>query len=66
MEHERDVIVCEDPEAFAEGVVRLFRDDVLWEKLSRNAVKAAQDTFSIDAARSRLKIMLGDLGLPTG
>jgi len=65
LEDGRDVLVCEDPEAFAEAVVRLFRDDVLWERLSCNAVKAAQDTFSIDAARSRLKTMLVDLGLPT-
>lgn len=65
LEDGKDVLVCEDPEAFAEAVVRLFRDDDLWDRLSRNAVKAAQDTFSIAAARSRLKTMLGDLGLPT-
>jgi hypothetical protein len=65
LEDGKDVLVCEDTEAFAEAVVRLFRDDVLWDRLSCNAVKAAQDTFSIDAARSRLKTMLVDLGLPT-
>ena len=64
LEDGKDVLVREDPEAFAEAVVKLFRDDDLWDQLSRNAVKAAQDTFSLDAARSRLKIMLRDLGLP--
>ena len=66
LEDGRDVLVREDPDAFADAVIRLSNDDALWDRLSHNAIKAAKETFSIEAAQSRIVKMLTDLGLPHG
>ena len=66
LSHGIDVMVAHDPASFAEAVVQLSSDDELWERLSQNGVDVARTHFSIEAARSRLSTMLGELGLPNG
>lgn len=46
-----DVLVAESASAFAEAVVRLYRDQALWQSLSRNGLDNVALHFSPDAAR---------------
>ncbi len=61
-----EVLVADDPQAFAEAVARLYRDEALWERLSRAgrenverhfsprvAALALRELFALADARSR-------------
>jgi GT2 family glycosyltransferase len=50
-----DVLVAEDPRAFADAVVRLYRDEVLWRQLSANGRDNVLRHFSPDAARDTVR-----------
>jgi glycosyltransferase involved in cell wall biosynthesis len=54
-----DVLVADEPEAFAAEVVRLYRDQALWERLSANGLANVRQHFSRDAAREVLADLLG-------
>ena len=47
---EEDVLVSDDPQAFALAVVRAYSDQALWEKLSAAGLQNVHRHFSIDAA----------------
>lgn len=46
-----DVLVADDAQAFADAVVRLYGDEELWNRLSRNGLENVARHFSLDAAR---------------
>lgn len=46
-----DVLVADDAAAFADAVVRLYRDPVLWNRLARNGLANVERHFSLEAAR---------------
>ncbi|MFT3762145.1 MAG: glycosyltransferase [Pseudoxanthomonas sp.] len=46
-----DVLVANEPAAFADAVVRLYGDEALWNMLSRNGLDNVATHFSPDAAR---------------
>ncbi len=46
-----DVLVADDPQAFADAVVRLYEDQALWNALARNGLDSVARNFSLDAAR---------------
>jgi O-antigen biosynthesis protein len=50
-----DVLVADDPQAFADAVVRLYRDEALWRELSRHGLENVQRHFSIETARPRVR-----------
>ncbi|HEY0231698.1 MAG TPA: glycosyltransferase [Dokdonella sp.] len=50
-----DVLVADDAAAFAAGVVRLYRDEALWKRLSANGLANVERHFSFDAARDALR-----------
>ena len=47
-----DVLVADDPQAFADAVVRLYEDETLWNTLARNGLDSVARNFSLEAARS--------------
>jgi glycosyltransferase involved in cell wall biosynthesis len=49
------VLVAETAADFADAVVRLYEDRVLWERLSAAGVANVQTHFSFDAARAALE-----------
>jgi hypothetical protein len=57
----KNILVADEPAAFAEHVVRLQRDSALWEKLSENGLKVVQEHFSMAAAKHNLEQLLLDL-----
>ncbi|MCY7353545.1 MAG: glycosyltransferase [Lysobacter sp.] len=46
-----DVLVADTADAFGEAVVRLYRDEALWQSLSCNGLENVSRYFSLDAAR---------------
>jgi GT2 family glycosyltransferase len=53
------VLLADEPAAFAEAVLRLYRDAVLWEKLSTGGLAVMERYFSFAAARQALVDLLG-------
>jgi glycosyltransferase involved in cell wall biosynthesis len=60
LEEGRDVLVADDAEAFADAVVRLYRDETLWLTLSINGLDNVQRHFSMDAARATVRRVFFD------
>lgn len=54
----RDALIAEDAEAFADAVIRLYRDRELWQTLSINGRDNVAQHFSFDAARAALREVL--------
>jgi glycosyltransferase involved in cell wall biosynthesis len=50
-----DVLVADDPQAFADAVVHLYEDEALWTTLARNGLDNVQRHFSLDAARETVR-----------
>jgi glycosyltransferase involved in cell wall biosynthesis len=59
-----DVLVADDPEAFADAIARLHGDEALWRKLAAGGVENIRRHFSRDVARGAVKrlIALADGG----
>jgi glycosyltransferase involved in cell wall biosynthesis len=60
-EHEKDLLVAAEPEAFAAEVVRLYRDEQLWNRLSEGSVANVRAHFSTEAAQRSLHELFEDL-----
>lgn len=58
LEHERSALIADDPDAFADAVVRLYTDRSLWTTLSDHGIAIMQEHFSVDAARHALRTAL--------
>lgn len=50
-----DVLIADNPKSFANAVVRLYNDEVLWNKLSANGLSNVDKYFSKDIARETLE-----------
>jgi glycosyltransferase involved in cell wall biosynthesis len=59
--HGQNVLVADSPADFANQIVRLYEDPVLWNKLSQNGVKNIEEHFSPEAARRNLEGVLSYL-----
>lgn len=51
----QDVLVADDPQAFADAVVRLHEDEALWTTLAGNGLESVAAHFSLDAARATVR-----------
>ena len=58
-----DVLVADEPRAFARSVVQLYRDRALWESMSRRGLEFAKERFSRDAVRPLLEQVLAASGV---
>lgn len=50
-----DVLVADDPQAYADAVVGLYTDEALWTRLARNGLDSVAAHFSLDAARETVR-----------
>ncbi len=53
-----DVLVADDAAAFAEAVLRLYRDEALWQRLADNGMANVERHFSLDAGREVVRRVL--------
>lgn len=61
LEDGRDVLIAADADAFAAAVVRLYRDEELWLRLSDAGIENVRRYFSFEAAHATLRDVLADL-----
>lgn len=52
---QHEVLVADEPEAFAQAVARLYEDEELWDRLSAAAVENVRRNFSFAHARAVLQ-----------
>jgi glycosyltransferase involved in cell wall biosynthesis len=57
----RQVMVGDTPDVFSGAVIRLMRDEVLYENLRRAAWTFVNDRYSIDAVSRRIRDLVGRL-----
>jgi len=58
LKNEEDVLVADDPVAFADAIVRAYRDETLWRRLSDGGVDNIRRHFSRDVARKAVKRLM--------
>ena len=59
--HEQDVLMADTAEAFAAEVVRVYRDQALWQTIAANGRENVERHFSVAAAERALLELLSDL-----
>jgi putative sugar O-methyltransferase len=57
-----EILVEDDPQQFADAVVRLYTDEDTWTRLSKNGLKFSRTNFSLDIARDKVQNLLSDIG----
>ena len=57
----RDVIVAETAQDFADGVIRIYRDENLWNNVSLAGLENVRQYFSLETARLGLQALLHSL-----
>ena len=53
-----EALVADEPQAFAENVLSLYQDEVLWTKVAQNGMENVQKYFSPQVAEQTLKKIL--------
>jgi glycosyltransferase involved in cell wall biosynthesis len=60
-EHGRDLLVADSEQDFAAAVIRLYRDEELWNRVSAAGLDNVRKYFSVETARLGLKQLLQSL-----
>jgi len=61
--HEQSAMIADDPESFADAVVRVWNSRELWERLSINGRHNLREHFSVETAAQRIDELLQWAGL---
>lgn len=56
-----DALIAATPAAFAESIVQLAGDDLLWQRLAQNGRRLVEEHFSYAAIKTRLAALLDDV-----
>ncbi len=55
---EKDCLMAETPEEFAQQVIRLYQDEQLWNQISQGGLDNVQNYFSFESAKESIKTIL--------
>lgn len=58
---EENILIADDPQEFAEAIVRLYQDESLWMRLSNNSLDFAEKTWGAEPAWETLAGILTSL-----
>jgi GT2 family glycosyltransferase/glycosyltransferase involved in cell wall biosynthesis len=56
----KEILVADEPEDFARGLIELYESEELWNRLSENGIRKTRELYSPDAARKKLEFLFGD------
>jgi glycosyltransferase involved in cell wall biosynthesis len=59
-----DVLVADEPETFAEAMIKLYQSEELWKRLSENGIAKTRAKYSVEVAREKLSVLFNDRHLP--
>ena len=54
LEHGRDVLVADEPQAMADTILQVYRDEALWRSLSERGREIVARDFSVEMGRTQL------------
>jgi GT2 family glycosyltransferase/glycosyltransferase involved in cell wall biosynthesis len=55
-----DILVADEPEAFASALIELYQSEELWTRLSENGIGKTRALYSTEAARKKLEFLFSD------
>jgi hypothetical protein len=58
-----NILIADDPQAFADTVARLYLDEALWTRLSQAGIAFASQAWGAEAAWKTLAGILNDMGI---
>lgn len=58
-----NILIADDPEEFAQKIERLYRDEILWRKLSENGVESAKKSWGAEAIERNMGSILQSIGI---
>jgi len=61
--HDENILVADDPESFADSVVRVYENEQLWERLSKNGLLFVEQNYSLAAGHDRMQALLKELSI---
>ncbi len=53
-----NVLIADDARSFAQKVIKLYRDRILWEEIARNSIEHVANNYSMERAKEFLKNQL--------
>ena len=56
----QDILIADEPEDFAKGVVELYESEELWNRLSENGIDKTKTHYSVSAVQKRLDHLFSD------
>lgn len=63
LDEDGGILVADDPAEFAQLVVRAYRDEELWQRLSEGGLRRMRERHSFDTGLARMKTIVEGLGL---
>jgi glycosyltransferase involved in cell wall biosynthesis len=63
MRHGVEVMIADDPRSFADAVVKVYQDPVLWRQLATEGFRFVRREYAIDANVDRVRAVLEDAGV---
>jgi glycosyltransferase involved in cell wall biosynthesis len=65
LQDREDVLLADEPEDFAQALIKLYESEELWTRLSENGIRKTRALYSTDAARKKLDFLFSDDHLRT-
>ncbi|MDD5693584.1 MAG: glycosyltransferase, partial [Patescibacteria group bacterium] len=53
-----NILIADDANSFAESIIKLYLDQKLWEKISKNSIKHAKENYSYENAKDKISGIL--------
>jgi GT2 family glycosyltransferase/glycosyltransferase involved in cell wall biosynthesis len=60
LSNRKEILVADEPEAFAQALIELYESEELWNRLSDNGIKKTRELYSTDTARKKLEFLFSD------
>jgi glycosyltransferase involved in cell wall biosynthesis len=60
LQNEREILLADDPAAFAEAVVRAYQTESLWQKLSDDGYRFIEENYSPRVIETKIAALLAD------
>lgn len=49
-----NALIADEPEAFADAVIRLYTNEILWNKISKKSIKVIQKNYSKEVVSRKI------------
>jgi GT2 family glycosyltransferase len=60
-----NILVAEDADQFADAIAKLYQDETLWNRISHNGLKFAENAWGAEAAWKILNVILAGISITT-